>query len=261
MSPKAPTSRVSRVKKSGASAYHHGDLRQALVTAALRALQHQRAEDLSLRALGRELGVSPRAPYRHFETKEELLAAGLSLSRRPESSPHWPTTRMARGKRDVATRSRGSAQMAEAYVAFAVERPAAFRVMYAPYATVKENAPDLLAARADGHRATMATIAEGQGAGLIRPGDPMPIALALWSSMQRPRRTPDRRAARAIRPARRGVEDHEARERPRLRRGCGRGSRRGTSTRPALTAHTQATSPRRAGPKSGPRSVGLLHDL
>ncbi|WP_437999391.1 hypothetical protein WMF26_05170 [Sorangium sp. So ce185] len=43
------------------SAHHHGDLRQALIDAALRALAHQRAEHLSLRALGRELGVSPRA--------------------------------------------------------------------------------------------------------------------------------------------------------------------------------------------------------
>jgi AcrR family transcriptional regulator len=169
---------MSRLKRKRAGTYHHGDLRQALIDAALRALEHQRAEDLSLRALGRELGVSPRAPYRHFETKEELLAAvaveGFG------SFAVLATPRVAAAGADPIARLRA---VAEAYVLFAVEHPAAFRVMYAPYATVKESAPDLLRARADGHRATMDIIAEGQAAGLLREGDPMQLALLLWSSM------------------------------------------------------------------------------
>ena len=73
--------------------------------------------------------------------------------------------------------------VAESYVLFAVERPAAFRVMYAPYATVNENAPDLLRARQDAHQSSMAIVLEGQAAGLLRAGDPMEIALVLWASM------------------------------------------------------------------------------
>ncbi|KYF88961.1 hypothetical protein BE17_06645 [Sorangium cellulosum] len=147
----------------------------------LRALEHQRAEDLSLRALGRELGVSPRAPYRHFETKEELLAAvavvavegfrafGELLAPRVNAAGADPIARLR--------------AIAEAYVVFAVERPAALRVMYAPHDTVKESAPDLLRARAEGHRATMDSLAEAQAAGILRGGDPMQLALVLWSSM------------------------------------------------------------------------------
>jgi len=55
--------------------------------------------------------------------------------------------------------------------------------MYAPYATVNENAPDLLRARQDAHQSSMAIVLEGQAAGLLRAGDPMEIALVLWASM------------------------------------------------------------------------------
>jgi AcrR family transcriptional regulator len=169
---------MSSVKKKRHAAYHHGDLRQALVEAALRALATGGAVDLSLRAIGRQLGVSPRAPYRHFATKEALLAAvaiegfaafGALVKRHLASVGPDPLARLR--------------AVAESYVLFAVEQPAAFRVMYAPYATVNENAPDLLRARQDAHQSSMAIILEGQAAGLLRAGDPMEIALALWSSM------------------------------------------------------------------------------
>jgi AcrR family transcriptional regulator len=169
---------MSSVKPKRRGNYHHGDLRQALVAAALRALERHRAEDLSLRELGRELGVSPRAPYRHFATREELLAAvavegyrmfGVLTQARVAEAGADPLARLS--------------AIAESYVLFAVEHPAAFRVMYAPYATVEENAPELLATRAEGHRAMMEIIAEGQAVGLLRGGDPMQLALVLWSSM------------------------------------------------------------------------------
>ena len=169
---------MSSVRTKRRGTYHHGDLRQALVSAAFRALERQRADDLSLRALGRTLGVSPRAPYRHFETKEELLAAVAVEGFRAFAA--FLTPRVAAAGPDPIARLRA---IAEAYVVFAVEHPAAFHVMYAPYATVKESAPELVRARAEGHGETMRLIAEGQAAGLLRGGDPMQLALLLWSSM------------------------------------------------------------------------------
>jgi AcrR family transcriptional regulator len=166
----------SRSKKPGS--YHHGDLREALVHAALRELEHGRAEDLSLRGLGRELGVSPRAPYRHFATKESLLAAvAVEGLRRWEA---FVTPRVAAAGQNPVAKLRA---VGEAYVLFAVEHPAAFRVMYAPYATVEEGAPELVRARAEGHRAALEVIVAGQKAGLLRAGDPMQLALACWTSM------------------------------------------------------------------------------
>jgi AcrR family transcriptional regulator len=56
-------------------AYHHGDLRHALIEAAIPVLREKGIVGLSLRELATELGVSHGAPYRHFHNKSELLEA------------------------------------------------------------------------------------------------------------------------------------------------------------------------------------------
>ncbi len=55
--------------------YHHGDLRRALVEAAVRLVEADGPGAMSLRAVAREAGVSPAAPYHHFKDKSELLDA------------------------------------------------------------------------------------------------------------------------------------------------------------------------------------------
>lgn len=55
--------------------YHHGDLRRVLLAAARALLEESGPEALSLRDVARRVGVSHNAPYRHFPTKQALLAA------------------------------------------------------------------------------------------------------------------------------------------------------------------------------------------
>ena len=55
------------------STYHHGNLREVLISSALEILREGTLQDLSLRALARKAGVSQTAPYRHFEDKEALI--------------------------------------------------------------------------------------------------------------------------------------------------------------------------------------------
>jgi AcrR family transcriptional regulator len=170
---------MSRVRtRKEPAAYHHGDLRRALIGAALQALERGRVEDVSLRALARKVGVSPRAPYRHFKTKEELLAAVAAEGFRLWVS--FVSSRLEPVKHDPLERLRVAI---EAYVLFAIEHPAAFRVMYAPYATVAEGAPELLEARGASHALMMKLIVAAQEAGVIRAGDPMQLALGMWSAM------------------------------------------------------------------------------
>ncbi len=164
-------------KPKNEAEYHHGDLRRALVDAALRSIERDGVSELSLRALARSLRVSPRAPYRHFATKEQLLAAVAVEGYRMSAS--FTASRLA-GSTDPVARLRTAV---EAYVLFAVEHPAAFRVMYAPYALVEERAPDLLQARAEGHSEMMRLIGAAQHTGVVRAGDPMLLGLALWSVM------------------------------------------------------------------------------
>jgi AcrR family transcriptional regulator len=56
-------------------AYHHGDLRAALIAAAREALETARPEDITLKSLALRLGVSQPAPYRHFANRDAVLAA------------------------------------------------------------------------------------------------------------------------------------------------------------------------------------------
>ena len=56
-------------------AYHHGDLKSALITAALAAVEQGGPDAVSLRDLAQSLGVSRAAPYRHFADRDALLAA------------------------------------------------------------------------------------------------------------------------------------------------------------------------------------------
>jgi AcrR family transcriptional regulator len=103
--------------------YHHGDLRTALITAGLAALDA--GSELSLRALARETGVSPTAVYRHFPDKGALLAAlageGLAM--------------LADAQRAASERAGGGpagfAATGGAYVRFALDHPALFRLIFA----------------------------------------------------------------------------------------------------------------------------------
>jgi len=65
----------SRLARKPQNTYHHGDLRQALVQAALREAEQGGPEAISIKALARDLGVSQPAPYRHFADREALLQA------------------------------------------------------------------------------------------------------------------------------------------------------------------------------------------
>lgn len=146
--------------------YHHGDLRAALLAAAESLLAAGAA--LSLRAVAKAAGVSHAAPYHHFANLDALLAAVS-----------------ARGFSDLAAAMRG-AQAGEgaaaalvghctAYVAFALARPAVFRLMFSPLLQHKAEHPELQAAADEAFhvllRAARAHAPEG--------GDE--LALAGWS--------------------------------------------------------------------------------
>jgi AcrR family transcriptional regulator len=61
--------------KSDERSYHHGGLREAAVNEGMRLLEVASVEDLSLRAIARNVGVSATALYRHFPDKQALLQA------------------------------------------------------------------------------------------------------------------------------------------------------------------------------------------
>jgi AcrR family transcriptional regulator len=105
--------------------YHHGDLRRALIDAATRLLETEGPSALSLRAVAREAGVSPAAPYHHFKDKGELLDAVA------EEGWHELGEAIARRRAEPCDNPRAIlTEIGVAYVAFARENPALYRLMY-----------------------------------------------------------------------------------------------------------------------------------
>jgi AcrR family transcriptional regulator len=103
--------------------YHHGDLRTALVRAAIELLEESGETELSLRAVARRAGVSPAAPYRHYADREALVSAVAAVGYRELAE------RLAAAHPSPSTPEQ-LASVAIAYVQFALERPALFRIMF-----------------------------------------------------------------------------------------------------------------------------------
>jgi AcrR family transcriptional regulator len=99
--------------------YHHGDLRRALLEAAMVIIERDGPGALTLRAVAREAGVSPAAPYHHFKDKGELLYAVA------KEGFHRLKQAMS-----TVTGALNTHAMGVAYVEFAHANPALYRVMY-----------------------------------------------------------------------------------------------------------------------------------
>ena len=112
-------------------AYHHGDLRNALIEAGLAALEAHDASELSLRALARELGVSANAVYRHFADKDALLSALAAEGFR----------RFAREQHEARTQVQADpVATGLGYIRFAQRHPALFRLMFGRFTRACDNA-------------------------------------------------------------------------------------------------------------------------
>jgi AcrR family transcriptional regulator len=108
---------------SSKATYHHGDLRAALVRAAMELLDERGESELSLRSVARRAGVSPAAPYRHYADREALVSAVAAVGYRELAE------RLAAAHPSPSTPEQ-LASVAVAYVQFALERPALFRIMF-----------------------------------------------------------------------------------------------------------------------------------
>ncbi len=159
--------------------YHHGNLRAELLDTAVDQLRDAGAEELSLRALARSIGVSQTAPYRHFSDKSELLAAMAT-----------------RGYRELfaalceARQGAGDAPgdqllaVAYAYVDYAAANPQLFKLMFGPavqpagrYAELREASRETLSLVQD-------ILQRGVDQGLYTPQEDMTyLANAGWSGI------------------------------------------------------------------------------
>jgi AcrR family transcriptional regulator len=158
------------------SAAEIADFRDRLIEAAERLFVEHGPDAVSMRRLAAELGVSPMTPYRYFKDKDDILAAAQA-SGFDRFAEALETAYDSAG--DPLGRAR---KVGEAYLKFAFEHPAAYRLMFDLKRPTEAHYPELVRA-ATRARATMSHYTQGLlDAGLIA-GDPKVIAHVFWAGI------------------------------------------------------------------------------
>jgi AcrR family transcriptional regulator len=169
----APTE--TKVEGKGGK-YHHGDLRRALLDAALALVTEHGPSGITLREAARRAGVTHAAPYRHFADKEALLAAlaeeGFMRLRAEVEEAIQASIGIARLE-----------QIGVAYIRFARTNPSQFRVMFGAEVGDKRRYPSLLTADQAVFDLVTQAICAAQEAGELPGGNPARMGLVSWSML------------------------------------------------------------------------------
>jgi len=159
------------------TAYHHGDLRRALLEASLKLVDEAGIGALSLREVARKAGVSHNAPYHHFKDRGSLLAA-LAEEGFAELAREMAAARAAAPTPRARLEACGLA-----YVRFALGSPARFKVMFRPELAAPSEEAAVARSSTPALDTLTAAIVEAQAAGLAPAGDPMPLVITCWSAV------------------------------------------------------------------------------
>jgi AcrR family transcriptional regulator len=166
---------AARPRRKPRDRYHHGDLRRALLNEAVRTIQREGVEALTLRAIGLSLGVSRTALYRHFTDKRALLSAvateGFRLLRE-RLVEAW-------GAGGVG----GFNATGAAYIRFAIENPSHYRVMFGGFVDDAPRNEDLTREGTAAFQTLVDSLVALQKEGAVRRDDPLQLARFIWSAV------------------------------------------------------------------------------
>jgi AcrR family transcriptional regulator len=152
--------------------YHHGNLREALVAAALELIAEKGPAGFTVAEAARLAGVSPAAPYRHFRDAEALLAE-VAL----RGFERFAAALAAAWNDGRPTPGRAFEALGRAYLAFARDEPAYYAAMFETHIAL-ERYPDLQAAN-DRAFAILRDAAERLAADLPKERRPPSLMMAL----------------------------------------------------------------------------------
>ena len=168
----------TRVRTSARRAYHHGDLRTALVREAARTIRDDGVEGVTLRDVGRRLGVSRTALYRHFNDKAALFAAVAREGFQAFSRE------LRRAWDEAGGGLEGFRAMGMGYVRFARTNPAHYRIMFGQYRALCESDAALASDASASFGVLLDALATLERDGAIpAAGDRSALGHFIWASM------------------------------------------------------------------------------
>jgi len=156
--------------------YHHGDLKNALIKAGADILSKEGVSALSLRKVAQQAGVSHAAPYAHFADKQALIAA---ISTEGYQKLYAQIARAAEQYRSDPLRR--LVESSWAYVHFALNEPDHFKVTLSGMMEKEQEYPAFVEAAQQTFNLVVDIVAQGQQAGLLRPGAPDLTAVSVWA--------------------------------------------------------------------------------
>lgn len=157
--------------------YHHGNLRVALLEAAVELIRESSVEKLSLRALARKVGVSQTAPYRHFKDKNHLLV---------EIAKHTFEEIVAYTIKELEPQESPAENVCNcgrAYLRYALANPERYKLIFGPSIENRETYPDLMEAGMNSFSILMNLVEQGIEQGDFLDQCPKLLANACWTSM------------------------------------------------------------------------------
>ena len=172
------------IEQKPSSSYHHGNLRLALIEAALEQIKNKGVEALSLRGLARTLNVSQTAPYRHFKDKNSLLVeiasqafdelyhvCSTTLSQLPHNLQHsQPTTNIIY-------------HIGMTYLDYAINNPEKYKLMFGPSVQNRRNYEHLIHAGGRSFQVLLDQVELGIRKGEFIDREPLILAHTLWTQV------------------------------------------------------------------------------
>jgi AcrR family transcriptional regulator len=160
--------------------YHHGNLHAELIEQATQIITKQGVEQLSLRKLAEQIGVSRTAAYHYFKNKNELLCAIAA-----QGFIQWQTSAHQIFENSNSSTQEKFREFMQVYLSFATENPAMYELMFGGVIWRKNNStPQLNDVAFPAFKYQVELTKQWQQSRLIDPNeDPLRLAQVLWGSL------------------------------------------------------------------------------
>ncbi len=157
--------------------YHHGNLRLALLDAAIDQIKEHGVEKLSMRGIARIVGVSQTAPYRHFEDKNHLLSEVATQA----FAELYEVSMAAINPSDSPINNIHATGLV--YLQYAMNNPEKYRVIFGSRIQNRQSYPSMIEAGEKSFQILIDQVERGIKAGDFIPGCALILANTLWTQV------------------------------------------------------------------------------